>query len=188
MKCACLHSRPEIGSHVATDLPHLLGCTGTKRHADIVDAFQGVQIVIKLAGEAAEAPDIDDAPQNSGRFHILVRHAARDLIDDQIDTAAGGFNYRVGPRRIVRIDRYIGAEFFKPGAPGGIARCANHQLGTEIFSNLQPHQADAGTGTLNEHRLAGLEVTITDQRVMHSLKRNRQRRRLFETHICCRKG
>src|SRR6185437_4100989 len=52
-----------------------------------------------------------------------------------------------------------------------------------MLGDLQSHEPDARARTLDEHALAGAQTAVGDERVMHGLERNGQRRRLREGHV-----
>src|SRR6266849_4584133 len=66
-----------------------------------------------------------------------------------------------------------------PNSPSRARRAAFAAL----LGDLQPHQPDAGAGALDQDGLARRQPAIGDQRVMHRLQRDRQCRRLLETHV-----
>ena len=70
------------------DLAHLLDRARAEGDADVVDALQRVQVEVELALDAAEAADVDDAPEHGGGLHVRVRHAGRHLVDDQVHALA----------------------------------------------------------------------------------------------------
>ena len=74
-----------------------------RRLADSLET--GKRFEIEIAGEAAKPPDIDDPAHYGRRFHVLVRNAARDLIDDQVNALA--------PARFdhVRADKHLAIAF-----------------------------------------------------------------------------
>src|SRR5262245_58341832 len=68
------HRLPQISAHAAADLAHLLEGAGTKGHADIVDAPQGMEVEVEFGLHAGEATYIDDAAEKRRRSHGLRNH------------------------------------------------------------------------------------------------------------------
>src|SRR5205807_9130637 len=103
-------------------------------HADIVDAPQSVQVEVELGLHAGEAPHIDDAAADGGRFHRLHDDGTRQHVDDEIDAvAAGRLQHRIGPGRIAGIDGEIGAELLETCAARVVGGRADHQFGAHEF-------------------------------------------------------
>ncbi len=72
---------------------------GAVGDADIVEPLQRMQVEIDLAFLAAEPADIDDAPEQSGRFKALVHGRARHHVDDQVDALVAGRLSSLAPAR-----------------------------------------------------------------------------------------
>ena len=143
-----------------------------------------MQVEVELALEAAEPADVDDAAEHGRRLHVLVGDAGRDLVDDEVDAlAVGGLQHLLRPVVLRRVDGEIGAELLEPLAAAGVGRRADHEARALELGDLQAHQADAGAGALDQHRLARLQPAGGDERVVHGLQGDRQRRRLLVAHV-----
>ena len=165
--------------HGGVDRAHLVHRAGAEGHADIGDPLQRVQVEVEIAGEAAEAAHIDDAPAHRRRLHGLVGETARDLVDYEIHArAAGGLARLLHPGRIAGVEDHVGAEFGEARPPAGIAGGGEHRAGALEAGDLQRHEPDAGARTLDEDGGAGRDPAVGDQRIVHGLQRDRQRRRL----------
>src|SRR6266542_5266870 len=68
------HCIPQIGAHAASNLAHLLECSGAKGYTDIINAPQSMEIEIELGLHAGEPADVDDAAENRRRLHGLRDH------------------------------------------------------------------------------------------------------------------
>src|SRR6185437_8425345 len=73
---AVIDELPKIFPHPPRDLAHFLEAARAERDADIIDAFEGMEIVVEVAGLAAEPPNIDDAPEDARSMHVAVHDAA----------------------------------------------------------------------------------------------------------------
>src|SRR6201999_1421421 len=97
----------------------------------------------------------------------------RPLIYDQVDAlAVGGFQYLLDPGWIGRIHREVGAEFLQAAAAHRIGRRADHGFRALEFGDLHRHQADAGTGALDQHRLSRLQAADGHPHIVHGGERN----------------
>ena len=94
--------------------------------------------------------------------------------------AASTFSDQLGSRRV---DREIGAEFLEALAPCRIGRRADDEARAFQLGDLQAHEADARAGALDHHRISGLQAAGGDERVVHGLQGDRQRRRLLVAHV-----
>ena len=151
---------------------------------DIGDAFAGVEVEVEVGVTAAQTPDIDDASQHRGRFHVLVRHGSRNHIDDNLGALAiGRFQHLLGPVGLARIDDEVGAEFLEPCASRVIGRGPDDQPRAPELGDLQAHQADAGARALDDDGFAGLQPAVGHDGVMHGAERDRIGRGLLPAHV-----
>src|SRR5579871_5732588 len=88
LQLARFHRAPEVAAGELENLADFLDRAGAEGDTDIVDAARGVQVEVEIGVRAAEPADIDDAAFDFGRFQVLARDLAGDLIDDQIDAFA----------------------------------------------------------------------------------------------------
>ena len=88
-----------------------------------------------------------------------------------------------GHFRIARIEREITAEFIQPRAALRVGRGADHHRRAHQLADLHAHETDARACALHQQRLAALEPSGGDDRVVHGLQRDRQARRLLVGHV-----
>ena len=181
---AGFHRRPQICDHAAVDLAHLINAAGAEGDADILDAPGRMQVEVEIAPRAAETADIHDPAQDGAAFQIAIGHAGGNLIHDHVHAApAGGFQHLIGPAGIRGVDREVGAEFGQPRPAAGVGGTADDQARAHHLGDLHAHQADAGTGALDQDALPRLQRTVGHHRIMHGGQRHRQRGGLFPTDI-----
>src|SRR5882757_127346 len=175
---------PDVLPDLVEDLADFLDGAGAEGDADIGDAARGMQVEIEFGAAAAEPADIDDAALDLGGGEVLVGDLARDLVDDQVDAfAVRRLQHLVDPAGVGGIHREIGAEFLQASAPHFVGGRSDHQRSALELGDLHRHQADAGTGALDQYRLARLQRAVGDDRVVHGGEGYRQGGGLLEIHV-----
>ena len=118
-------------------------------------------------------PTLTMRPLTLVGLEILVGDLARNLIDDQVDAfAIRGLQHLIDPAGIGGIHREVGAELLQALRGASHRSMSRSRFGALELCDLHRHQADAGTGALDQHGLARLQRAVGDDRIVHGRERD----------------